>query len=451
MRYSKILLAIVLISMLVFGSTLSAYAATTYTATVTVDESSVGMGTVTGGGDFEPNAEVPITATPIAGYQFVKWVLTCVGGTDESINPSDTFNMHEHNVAVEAYFEDMTYIITTEVNDPLGGSVTGGGEFEYSQNVNIVATANPGYHFVKWLADFGDGIYGPTPFSTSSFTCNLEHCGNGYFPVVKLRAYFAADETPVPEFDVTVIVNGDVGSGTVTGAGGYDEGDPVTITAIPSLHYYLDDMESLDLDNVDEIIINADGITFDMPDQDVEITVFFKENFQVMATIQYVNASDVAIQAATQTKVYVGAYTLTPPAISGYTFTSSTANASGTVTEQSVGFTVVHKYAALPPATEPTTQPTTEAAVVIIPTTTEVITTEPVALAPPVIVNFDEIVEDMPINFDEIVEDTPSEEVVEEDVPLADALPATGQLSVDYFYGIGGLISGLGLWLKRRK
>ena len=52
MRYSKILLAIVLISMLVFGSTFNAFAETKYNLKIMVDESSIGMGTVSTGGDY---------------------------------------------------------------------------------------------------------------------------------------------------------------------------------------------------------------------------------------------------------------------------------------------------------------------------------------------------------------------------------------------------------------
>jgi len=50
---------------------------------------------------------------------------------------------------------------------------------------------------------------------------------------------------------------------------------------------------------------------------------------------------------------------------------------------------------------------------------------------------------------------TPSEEssevVLDEATPLGDALPKTGQVSPELFYGIGGLISAAGVYLKRKK
>ena len=92
---------------------------------------------------------------------------------------------------------------------------------------------------------------------------------------------------------------------------------------------------------------------------------------------------------------------------------------------------------------------------------TEVVTEEGVPLGAPGIINFDDIYQDDDVNFDEFVEDETlvgtdvvvedGEEILDDEVPLADGLPQTGQLSADMLYGIGGLISGLGLWLKRKK
>ena len=50
-----------------------------------------------------------------------------------------------------------------------------------------------------------------------------------------------------------------------------------------------------------------------------------------------------------------------------------------------------------------------------------------------------------PLAVEEVVE------VDEEETPLADALPATGQLPVELFYGAGGLISAVGVMIRRKK
>lgn len=86
-----------------------------------------------------------------------------------------------------------------------------------------------------------------------------------------------------------------------------------------------------------------------------------------------------------------------------------------------------------PPSTEPTTAPpTTEPTTA--PPSTENLTDESIAEG---------------FNFD-LIYDEP-EELTEEETPLAAALPQTGQLPAGLFYGLGGLISSLGVYLKKRK
>jgi uncharacterized repeat protein (TIGR02543 family) len=87
------------------------------------------------------------------------------------------------------------------------------------------------------------------------------------------------------------------------------------------------------------------------------------------------------------------------------------------------------------PPTEPPTIGTTESS-------TEELPTEPVPLGPATVVNFDEPLDSS--IFEELVE------LETEETPLADALPQTGQLPVELFYGIGGLITAAGVFLKKK-
>jgi hypothetical protein len=99
------------------------------------------------------------------------------------------------------------------------------------------------------------------------------------------------------------------------------------------------------------------------------------------------------------------------------------------------------------PPTETPTEPPTET-----PTEppTEVITEEEPPLGPPI--DLDEIFEPQMIDLDIIYDDPEFEEeiVLEEDVPLGSALPQTGQLPAEVYYGVGSVISLFGLTLKRR-
>ncbi len=75
-------------------------------------------------------------------------------------------------------------------------------------------------------------------------------------------------------------------------------------------------------------------------------------------------------------------------------------------------------------------------------------TDEAVAAGAANIMNFDELV-----NVPAVAEETVAEEVelFLDPTPLADALPQTGQLPVELFYGVGGLITAAGVFLKKRK
>lgn len=58
-----------------------------------------------------------------------------------------------------------------------------------------------------------------------------------------------------------------------------------------------------------------------------------------------------------------------------------------------------------------------------------------------------------PFDIDKYGSSTPEviiEEVEEEETPLADALPKTGQIPAELFYGIGGLITAAGVFLKKK-
>ncbi|GAB6107438.1 MucBP domain-containing protein [Fusibacter bizertensis] len=63
-------------------------------------------------------------------------------------------------------------------------------------------------------------------------------------------------------------------------------------------------------------------------------------------------------------------------------------------------------------------------------------------------VNFDSIYDSM-----EITTEAASDEhiILDEETPLADALPQTGQATPELFYGVGGMISAIGIYLKKRK
>ena len=162
-------------------------------------------GSVTGGGTFSSGTQVNVTATPNSGYSFSGWS----NGT--TANPlTVTLNS---NTSITANFEVLINSYTLTVVSTDGGSATGAGEYNEGTEVTLTATASEGYRFTGW----SDGS------TEESITITLSE-----------------DTALTANFELIVIYNlilESVTGGSVTGAGEYNEGTEVTITAIPDDGY----------------------------------------------------------------------------------------------------------------------------------------------------------------------------------------------------------------------
>ena len=137
------------------GDTLNVYAYFAKTQPqeydIYVSVSPSGAGLVSGGGTYESGTVVTLTATPQlnSGYAFKQW------SDGDTSNPrSITVTSNKTYTAV---FEAVQNKCTlTLIADPSsGGTVSGGGTYDYETNVKIVATPNSGYDFVGWY--YSDG------------------------------------------------------------------------------------------------------------------------------------------------------------------------------------------------------------------------------------------------------------------------------------------------------
>lgn len=147
-------------------------------------------------------------------------------GTGSSSAPYPTVNcvIHSLNNFVQPYastIEDgatnttFTYLdsnCTVSLSAGTGGTVSGGGTYDYRSTATISAAPNTGYHFTQW----SDG----STSASRSFTVT----GN-----VSLTAYFAI-------YTYTVSLTAGSG-GTVSGAGIYNYGASCTIAATPNFGY----------------------------------------------------------------------------------------------------------------------------------------------------------------------------------------------------------------------
>ena len=112
----------------------------------------------------------------------------------------------------------VNHVITVSANPAEAGVVTGGGEYEETEEITVTATANEGYEFVNWTEN-------DVQVSTDA---------NYTFEVLADRALVANFEQIT--YHVTATVN-PANAGTVTGAGAYTAGTEVTLTAEPEDGY----------------------------------------------------------------------------------------------------------------------------------------------------------------------------------------------------------------------
>lgn len=97
-------------------------------------------GTVSGGGTYNYGATANISATPSAHYHFKNW-------SDGSTSAVRSFTV-TGSVSLTAYFEIDTHTVTLTAGT--GGTVSGGGTYNYGATATITATPNSHYKFVQW-------------------------------------------------------------------------------------------------------------------------------------------------------------------------------------------------------------------------------------------------------------------------------------------------------------
>ena len=175
--------------------------------TINVSANPSNGGTVTGGGTYNHGSSCTITASAHTGYTFQGWTKN---GTQVSTNPSYTFTVTEAASYV-AQFAAQSYTVNATANPTAGGTVTGGGTYDYGQSCTLSASANTGYDFINWTEN-GNIVSSDANYS---FTVT----GNR-----TLVAHFA-----VQTFEVKVSID-PIEAATVTGEGTYSYGTEVTLT-----------------------------------------------------------------------------------------------------------------------------------------------------------------------------------------------------------------------------
>ena len=171
-------------------------------------------GTVSGAGNYTYGQNVTLRATANTGYHFVNWT---ENGSAVSTNANYSFTANANRTLV-ANFQINTYTISANANPVAGGTVNGAGEYTHGQTVNLSAVANTGYNFVNWTEN-GTAV---STNASYSFTATANKTLVANFELINYTISATANPT-----------NG----GTIEGAGDYNYGQNVTLSATANTGY----------------------------------------------------------------------------------------------------------------------------------------------------------------------------------------------------------------------
>jgi len=184
---------------------------------LTTITSPLGGGSINpGSGVYDEGASITLTATPAAGYRFVRWS----GDASGNVTPT-TITMNADKTVTATFIK--VYTLTTMASPTGSGTITpAGGTYNVGANVTLTATPVAGYRFDHWEGDV----------DSTEATITITMNGNK-----TVSAIFIKQDT------LTVTVS-PAGGGTVTPAGGiYDDGATVTLTATAAAGYKFDHWE----------------------------------------------------------------------------------------------------------------------------------------------------------------------------------------------------------------
>ena len=213
-----------------------------------------GSGSIYGDGTFNAGEERVIMATPDPGWHFVRWEGT-ISGTS---NPA-TVTMNSNIIAIAVFEENETpaegegeapqrYTLTLDVSGD--GSVHGAGTYNAGEERIIMATPDPGWHFVRWEGTVS-GTYNPATVTMDS----------------DILAIAVFEEDSPLQYTLTLATNG---NGSASGGGTSNAGEERVIVATPDTGWHFVRWEG-DITGTD----NSATVTMD---SDVHAIAVFEEN-----------------------------------------------------------------------------------------------------------------------------------------------------------------------------
>jgi uncharacterized repeat protein (TIGR02543 family) len=279
----------------------------TYNITVSADPTA--GGSVTGGGTYNQGQSCTVHATANSGYTFINWT---ENGAQVSTNANYTFTVNSNRNLV-AHFQLQTYNITVSADPTAGGSVSGGGTFNYGQSCTVHATANSGYTFINWTEN------GAQVSTNASYTFTVNSNRN-------LVAHFQ-----LQTYNITVSADPTAG-GSVTGGGTYNSGQSCTVTATANTGYTFVNWT----ENGTQVSTNA-SYTFTVTGNRTLVAHFSTQSYIITATADPVEGGTVSGSGGYN---YGDNCTLVATANAGYNFVNWTKNGTQVSDQPSYSFTV---------------------------------------------------------------------------------------------------------------
>ena len=144
--------------------------------TISLTASPANGGTVSGVEKTYKGAEVTVKATPETGYSFAGWT---EGSSTTPVSTSTSYKFTvEGSRNLVANFAINTHTVSVSANPTEGGTVSGGGTYNYGGSATVTATPKDHYHFVSWTENSEevstDAEYTFTVDKDRNLTANFE-------------------------------------------------------------------------------------------------------------------------------------------------------------------------------------------------------------------------------------------------------------------------------------
>ncbi|MGE5350976.1 MAG: InlB B-repeat-containing protein [Acidobacteriota bacterium] len=177
-----------------------------------------GGGTISGTGTYDSASTVTISAVSNAKYQFLNWT---ENSATVSLDSNYTFIITKNRTLVANFKSAIQkYTVTAMVSPSNAGSVSGTGTYNSGTSVTLRASSRANYKFLNWTE------YSSIVSSDSVYN----------FIITSDRQLVANFQAATSKYTVNASVN-PAGSGSVKGAGNYESGTSVTVTATANQGY----------------------------------------------------------------------------------------------------------------------------------------------------------------------------------------------------------------------